>query len=685
MKKGVKIALIVLGSVVGLVLVVLLLVSLLAGPIAKSYVNKHGEELVGRRVRVDHVGLNLFSGHAAIRGLDIYEDDRQTTFACFDTLDVSMRLLALLGKQVYVNHITLAGLHVNVEQDGTLFNFSSMLDHFKSDDTLQQPADTTPSDWMVNLHRIRLSHGNVNYTDRQRGSHWGLNDLNLLVPDFIIGGKEATNGGLSLMLADGGSLNADLKYDATSNDFDLRLTLEQFLLNQAQPYLTDFANIGRVGGRLDVHADVAGNLSAIGQMMVKGDVAVDGLDIIDHHGHSVAALDSLAIVLNAIDLANNRYDIASVMLDGLRAEYHSYADHNTLSDLLKPQPSRPADSSAHAAATDTSHAKPTQPMALTLGHFELRNSQLTYADHTLPEDFVFPVKDISITSDNLTLSGENNAQVRASLPHGGHAMVRWHGNISDWKKRQQLVLRIKNLQLKDLNPYMLAYVGQPFNDGTFSFVSNNSINNSELNGKNQIDIYKASVDKRRKDVDAKMRLPLKAALYVLKDKDEKILLDLPISGNIDKPEFNYMKLVWKTLGNLIVKVATSPFRSSKDGLQDDGQGGMILPFDSSTPDFSSEEFYQIDRVAEMAKQDETILLNFEQQVPADADSLYLKRAELRNKILQGHLQQLGLSETQATIGSTTVEAAKPARFIIRSRVEGLDDSPDDGTPATATE
>ena len=88
MKKGVKIALIVLGSVVGLVLVVLLLVSLLAGPIAKSNVNKHGEELVGRRVRVDHVGLNLFSGHAAIRGLDIYEDDRQTTFAGFDTLDV---------------------------------------------------------------------------------------------------------------------------------------------------------------------------------------------------------------------------------------------------------------------------------------------------------------------------------------------------------------------------------------------------------------------------------------------------------------------------------------------------------------------------------------------------------------------------------------------------------------------
>ena len=44
MKKAVKIPLIVLGSIIGLLLVVLLL----ASPIAKSYIEKHDSELIGR-------------------------------------------------------------------------------------------------------------------------------------------------------------------------------------------------------------------------------------------------------------------------------------------------------------------------------------------------------------------------------------------------------------------------------------------------------------------------------------------------------------------------------------------------------------------------------------------------------------------------------------------------------------
>lgn len=672
MKKGLKITLYVMGGLIGLVLLVLLLATLLAGPIAKSYVNNHGEELVGRRVNVEKVGVNLFSGHVSINGLDIYEEDKTTRFAGFDTLDVSLRLLALLGKEVYVNHITLAGLHLNAEQNGSTFNFTSMLDHFKSDDTLSTPKDTTPSEWIVNLHQIVLRNGNLSYTDVPRGSHWGLNHLNLVVPDFCIGGKQNTNGGLSLMLSEGGSLNADLGYDPVSNDFTLRMALEQFLLDQVQPYLTDMTNIEHLRGRLNVHADVAGNLDYITQVAIKGDVAVEDLDVIDNHGRSVAGLQNLQLLINNLNLGENRYDIQHLIIDGLRAEYHVYEGHNTVSDLLKPARTAPADSTAKPVADTAAKSASSKPMNLTLAQFELKNTDLTYADHTLPEDFVFPVKDITITSTNLSLSGENNASLRASLPGGAHAMIRWHGNISDWKKKQDISIRIKNLHLTEFNPYMLAYLGQPFSDGTFSFVSSNRITNSELQGKNQVDIYKANVDKRRKDVDAKMRLPLKAALYILKDKDEKIILDVPISGNIDKPEFNYMKLVWKTLGNLIVKVATSPFRGSNDGLQDDGNGGMILPIDPATPDFTSEQFYNIDRIADMALQDESVSLSFEQQVPETSDSLVMRRVEIRNKILTGHLQQLGVPEQRLSITTSSQSADSQPRYIIHSKVEGLD-------------
>ena len=53
MKKIVKILLWIVGVVVALLLVV----SLLAGPVAKGYVNSHGEDLTGRKVHVSQERL----------------------------------------------------------------------------------------------------------------------------------------------------------------------------------------------------------------------------------------------------------------------------------------------------------------------------------------------------------------------------------------------------------------------------------------------------------------------------------------------------------------------------------------------------------------------------------------------------------------------------------------------------
>lgn len=672
MKKSLKITGIAVGGILGLILLVLLFVSLAGGSIAKGYVNKHGEELIGRQVWVEHVGLNLFSGHVAIHNLSVYEEDGKTRFAGFDTLDVSVRLLALMSKKIQVNHFTLAGLDVNILQNGSEFNFSSMIDNFSSEDTVQELKETGPMEWIIDLHQIRLRNGNVAYSDIPRGSHWGLRHLNLIVPDFCIGGTEATSGGLSLQLADGGHLMVNLIFNSSSNDFEAKLNMEQFLLNQLQPYLTDFAYIDEVGGRLNLHLNMAGNLDRIMQMQIGGDISIEELSLIDNQQRSVASLGRLGIVVNEVNLEANRYDIASVALDRLTAAYHDYGDHNTLTDLLKPQTDEntPPVTAAQPETKDTVAEK---PMDLRLGHFELTNSTLTYADHTLPEDFVFPISQLNIKAEKVSLSGENNATIRASLPNGGHASIRWNGNISDWKKKQHLNLRIKNLHLTEFNPYMLAYMGQPFKDGTFSFVSDNRINNSDLKGQNQVDIYKASVDKRRKDVDAKMHLPLKAALYVLKDKDEKILLDVPISGNIDQPEFSYMKLVWKTLGNLLVKVVTSPMRAIGNALKSDADGNVMLPIENAAvPDFSSEQFYEIDRVAEMAKQDESIRLVFEQQMTETADSLTLETAERRNRMLQGHLAQLGLDSTQTVITTLTKTGLQTPQYLIKTEVVGLD-------------
>ena len=158
MKKILKIILITLVCIATLLLLVAVLGSLFGGSAARNYVNRHSEELIGRQAHVDHVGLNLLTGHVAIHGLEVMEDDGSTRFAAFDTLDVSVSLLRLLGKRVQIRHVTLAGFDAHIVQDSTRFNFSSIIDHFQRDTAeVEEVEDTTPSNWVVSLHKIRLA------------------------------------------------------------------------------------------------------------------------------------------------------------------------------------------------------------------------------------------------------------------------------------------------------------------------------------------------------------------------------------------------------------------------------------------------------------------------------------------------------------------------------------------------
>lgn len=649
MKKTLRITRIVISVIAALLLLIVVFGSVFGGCAAKRYANRNLPEILGRKVMVDHVGVNLFTGHVAVHDLAVYEEDGTTLFAGFDTLDVAVSLLRLIGRQVWVRHIDLVGLQANIWQDSSLFNFTSIIERFQNEEDSSSVEDTTPSPWRVSLHKIRLADGSIHYADLQKNSHLGFNHLNLHVPDFAFGGRERTGADLSVALAEGGTLTANGNYDSESKEFDISLKLEQLALNQALPYMANRAYIEEIRGHVDLDATAHGNLNHILDMTISAKSDIVGADIIDNEQQSVASIRRSNVEIERIVIAQQLYDIRSITIDGLMAGYELFADStNTISRLLMPQIVDSATAMIDTVAGSDTIESNLPPMKLHVGHLLLHNSSFTYADHTLPTEFLFPVTDIRIESHNLTTSGGGNARISATLPNGGAANVEWNGSIADWKQRQLLQINIRNLHLTDFNPYMTAYFGMPFSEGVFSLSSTNTIGSSQLDGKNKIDIYKPTLGAKQKGVKPRLKLPVKAALYVLKDKDGKVLLEVPVSGNIDNPEFKYMKMVWKTLGNLIVKVATSPMRLF--GSAEDDEAGLFIAIDPKEQDFTSEQFYQIDKVANLAKSDESMVLKFELQTRQDDKEEGIDYEHF-NKLLRRHLERLGLSRQQFTITS----------------------------------
>lgn len=621
MKKWLKILIIILSSIVALLAIVLLLVS----PIAKSYVNNHGKELIGREIHIDKLKVNALAGRVHIFNLVVYEDDDTTKFFQFDTLDVSVKLRKLLGNELYVRHITLAGPKVRVIQNGNRFNFTSIIEHFSSEEPKEE--DTTSSNWSLGFYNIRLSDGEIYYADNKLSSEWDLKNLDIRVPGVYFDGSENTDAGIALQLADGGTLRTEASINMDNNEFDVNLWLEKFAISNVKAYLTDVMNVGKMDGLLDANLRARGNLSDIMKMIVSGDVAIGDVDIRDTKDNQVLSLSKLAVAVNGINLHDNVYDIKAVQLDGLSSHFDVYADGNNFSRLMAKGGKGKADKNDGTAAAQSDA---TPAMKLNVGRLAINDAAFTYNDFTLPDAFSFPVKKLNITAENISTSGDNNAKLFAQLPHGGVAIIRWHGNIDNWKQNQSLALSIKNLQLKDLSPYAVAYLGCPFTDGTFSFVSDNNIRFSQLDGHNKIDLFNPEVGEKRSDVEAKVNIPLKAAMYILKDKDDRVELDVPVSGNIDSPEFSYMKIVWKTLGNLLVKVATSPFRAVGKALGLSGDLDFIA-YNPLQTSFTSEQYNTFNKIVEVLQYDTNIMITLVPQLDMEQawhqQSLYLLKEE----------------------------------------------------------
>lgn len=647
MKKAYKILL----WIVGIVVAVLLVVSLVAGPVAKGYVNRHGEQLVGRRVEVGHVGVNLFSGRLSVRDLAVYEDDARTLFAGFDTLDLRLHLLQLPFRTVNLRHLTLSGLSATVLQDGDRFNFQSILEHFASDDA---DKDTTPSRWTLKFYNVNLAHANLRYNDLRSHKELSLPDVNLRVPGFVLGGDEATEGGLNINFDKGGHLSADANYDAASKQYSATIDLSGFSLRNVEGYVKDLVAVDRVEGLLDLHLSASGSHTELLKSRIGATATLSDVDL-RHEESPLASLDKLVVKVNNINLDQNIYDIAEVSLDGLSAQYEQWDGYSNLSRLTQPaDTTRQADAAAPAdtvkpAAQPAATPAGKSPMQLHVGTLRVENCALTYVDHTLPDPFRFPITNLKVTANDLTLGGDNQAMLRASLPGGGHLAVRWQGNLDNWKQHQDLFLTIKGLDLKQLSPLTVAYTGQPVEDGVFGLTSHNTIQSSLLDGQNTIDIYNPVVGSRRKDVADAKHLPLKTALYVLKDKDNKIQLDVPVKGNIDSPEFNYMKLLWKTLGNLIVKVATSPARALGNALGMKGADLDFIAIDPAQHGLTSEQYHTLGQLAAIAATDSLLRLRLELRMPEATNDTMTRAYERRNELVRHYLLEQGLDEARLEV------------------------------------
>ncbi len=616
MHKILKISLITGASIA----LLLILTAFILPPVAKWYVVKHSKELTGRVMTIEKLRFNMFTGALRVVKFDMKEQNDTDSFVHFDTLLVKMNLFDLLRHRVTVNKIHTTDLVVNTWQNGALFNFTDLMQRFNAPDSTAAPKDSTATPWAIAINDIEFRRGYIHYVDRAINGQWNMDDVNLKIPGVYFSGK-ATDVGFTLAFRDGGSLASSLKYDIEQSAFRIHLDLEKFTLKGLLPYFQQNMRLGSLAGFLEAHVDIDGDMNHIMSAIVKGTATVTDFDMKDDRDRLVLAADSLFVDMASISLAESDYRLNEFTTRGLATLYEMEKDSTTnFTYLMKPGPAKQQQADSLNAAGASMH--------LHIAKIDMRKSNIEIRDQSLQQPFTYALSDVRLKAEDFNPDKHNSVNIRGNVGKSGKAVLQWNGNINDLSNLK-LKIDFHNLDIREFTPYSLEYTAYPLSNGHMSFASHNVVNNNMLKGVNNLSVVKCEVDKKRKDIKPEMQVPLRLGLYILKDRNGEIKMDLPVEGDIKSPAFSYKKIIIKTVVNLLVKVALTPFDFIAGALGLNPDQLSEMPYLSTQYDLTDAQYDQLNKLVEILQAKPELMLTMQQYVNMEESVKDISLANLK--------------------------------------------------------
>jgi hypothetical protein len=118
-----------------------------------------------------------------------------------------------------------------------------------------------------------------------------------------------------------------------------------------------------------------------------------------------------------------------------------------------------------------------------------------------------------------------------------------------------LVLQLEGIALTQLSPYMADAMGYVLESGQLDADSTLKLDRGQLDANNTLTIRELELtpadNESGQSLDALLAVPLNTALDMLRDRHNTIVLELPVSGDMDQPDFDISDVINTAVGAAI--------------------------------------------------------------------------------------------------------------------------------------
>lgn len=646
--------------VLGIFLLLIAAILFFLSTITKNYLVKNSEKLIGRKIGISELHFNYAKVAVQVKGFVMYEDNPSEQFASFSEFYINLNPWALISNEYSVSEIRLVNPQIQVIQNGEQFNFDSLI---PKEDSLAVKDTTQNESLKFTIRNIQLIDGKVLYNDLQKKNQVEMKNLNLNLP-LIAWNNEQSNMGLDFRMGEKGNVNIQATVDNLNKKYQINVKTQDIDIQPITGYLTDYMDVQSMNGLLTSNLKITGDMNEVINISVSGNGSVADLSVLDGRSEKIISSPKITAHINDINLKTFHFGFGKIEVDQPHLLMVVDKDMTNLERLLQPYFRNDSINMAAAAPTTTDEV----PVTYSFDTIRVNNGLISIADNTLNRPFNYELNDLNMTMTGLTESaGQIPVEFSTKLNNKGELSGKTIWSMVDFMNIEMNV-RMKRLDLLSFSPYSEYYIASPITQGWFNYDLGLKMSATKLTNTNVVKVDELEFGKRTKDTTA-MKVPVRLALYLMKDAKDRIAFDLPVSGNPSEPQFKLGKLIWKTLANLMIKTAASPFNALAGLAGTNPESMEKLPFAFAQDSLDQQQRDKLINMATILKKKPDLILTMTQTTDPEKEKGQI--AVQLTKVEFAANQNAGVDSTK--VSATEIKDDDP-NFLsfIRNTVPAVD-------------
>jgi hypothetical protein len=491
-----------------------------------------------------------------------------------------------------------------------------------------------------------------------------LDEISALLSN--VDGKSAMTFEAGVQVREGGRMKASGRIDPSGPSVEAEIQVAELGLVPFQPYLAQAAAVDLKSGAFSTKGNLRHGIKAAGaQTDYRGGFSVDNLRITEAGGKDtlvgwkVVHTEQLALQLDP-----NGLEIGDLRVSEPGGKFIIEKDRSlNFARVIKSDPA------AKKAEKPPAAPAAADPFPYRVRRILVSGGQVNFADLSLLTPFGTKIHELKGIVAGISSTRGARAQVKLDgrVDEYGTANIDGELNTADPKAFTNIGVAFRNVEMSRLTPYSGKFAGRKIDSGKLSVNLKYRIEKSRLAGDNQIVVERLALGGKVESPDA-VNLPLDLAVALLEDTNGVIDLGLPVSGNLDSPEFSFGALVWKALANLITKIVTSPFRALGALLPGGGEEEFNkVAFEPGRPDVPPPEKEKLARLAGALQKRPQIRLSVQGRYNPQSDTAELRTVSLSRNLTARLGQKPVPGEDPGPVDFSSPETGKALEALFAAR------------------